>query len=123
MDDTVVDVWAGFVKGVRPGLPRRLRGRDNTLGTRELERSLDACRLEIHRMVERGGEIVGTRRSSLLAGAALRGRCWLDEAIGLCWSDGAALAVDWLLLPGREEVGHEARHDWSETTVPLRQRR
>lgn len=115
MDDTLIDT-GGVIRCLRRlniALAWRQRG-DDTLGATQLQGRLEArVGVERHDMIEGIRKIMGARRNSLLAGAALRSADGVDEVVGFGRRARArdSFTASWeLFLPTGEEVRHEARH-------------
>lgn len=109
VEDAIVHIGARLVEGLGPALGRGLRGGDDALGSGELDGGLGGTGVEVHGVLKGGGQVVGARRGSLLARAALGRAGGLDEAVALA-RGGRAGGRDLPLLAGGEEVGHEAGH-------------
>ncbi len=132
MDDTIINVsWRvgkiGIVNRHCVALPGRQWSA--CLRTASLRWTAKGIWSQFHRTFESHRQVIGTRRISILARAALRSRDWSDEAVSIwcVWSlvvEGFILARagvqrwrwdghDIVVLPSlrrREEVGDEARH-------------
>lgn len=107
VEDAVVNENTRVVGGldVAPAGGKGCRGGYSALRTAQLERTIEGRRGELE-VLERGGQLVCSRRDRLLAGAALRCADGSDEVIA-GWS---GRTVGPVLLPSREQIAYEARH-------------
>lgn len=82
VQNAIINVQAGLVYRLDVAFAWR-QWRYDALGTSQSDRALEAARVERHGALERGGQVMGTRRDGLFAWTALGCAGRVEEAVVL----------------------------------------